>query len=89
MTKDMKTLYLTDHENNAPFGKLVIVWISTITGLEISEWAALFALVYTAMQIYILVRDKLWPGWFERALKRRQKSKDRGVFLQDTDRGDL
>jgi hypothetical protein len=71
-------------------GKLLIVWVSTISGLTITEWAALFAVIYTALQIVVLVRDKLWFGWRTRADERRRRSaKDRGVFFQSTDRGDL
>lgn len=41
-------------------GKLLLVWVTTITGLTVTEWAALFAIVYTLLQIFVLVRDKIW-----------------------------
>ena len=41
-------------------GKLLVVWITTLMGMTITEWAALFAILYTLLQIYILVRDKIW-----------------------------
>lgn len=39
--------------------KLLLVWVSTITGMTVTEWAAVFAIVYTLLQIYVLVRDKI------------------------------
>lgn len=39
--------------------KLAIAWLSTIAGLKLTEWAAVFAIVYTILQIYVLVRDKI------------------------------
>ncbi len=55
-------MQVANHETDYPsvMGKLIVVWISTITGLTLSEWAALFAVVYTILQIYILIRDKIW-----------------------------
>lgn len=40
-------------------GKMLVVWVSTITGMTLTEWAAVFAIIYTLLQIYILVRDKI------------------------------
>jgi len=39
--------------------KMFVVWVSTITGMTITEWAAVFAIVYTLLQTYVLVRDKI------------------------------
>lgn len=52
----------TEHDSTATaIGKLLVVWVSTITGLTITEWAAFFAIVYTLLQIVVLVREKLLP----------------------------
>lgn len=45
-------------DHSTTIGKLLIVWISTITGMTLTEWAALFAVIYTLLQIIVLVRDK-------------------------------
>lgn len=39
--------------------KLLVAWATTIAGMELTHWAALFAIVYTVLQIYVLVRDKI------------------------------
>lgn len=49
-----------DSDVQTAVGKLLVVWITTITGLTVTEWAALFAIVYTLLQIFVLVRDKIW-----------------------------
>lgn len=41
-------------------GKTVAVWLAYIAGLSLGDWVQLAALAYTVLQIYILVRDKLW-----------------------------
>lgn len=48
-----------DTDVQAAAGKLLIAWVSTIVGMELTQWAALFAIIYTVLQIYILVRDKI------------------------------
>lgn len=56
------TVSAENHQTDGPavMGKLIVVWVSTITGLSISEWAAIFAIVYTILQCYVLIRDKIW-----------------------------
>lgn len=47
-------------DNQTALGKLAVVWVSTITGMTVTEWAALFAIIYTLLQIVVLVRDKFF-----------------------------
>lgn len=49
-----------DTDLQAQMGKLLVVWVSTITGMTVTEWAALFACIYTLLQIYVLLRDKVF-----------------------------
>ena len=50
---------MKDHETQTMVGKMLVVWISTITGMTVTEWAAVFAIVYTLLQTYVLIRDKI------------------------------
>lgn len=38
--------------------KLTLVWSAVFAGWTVTHWAALAALVYTVLQIVVLVRDK-------------------------------
>lgn len=62
MSDNRISILPTGHESDYPSiaGKMLIVWVSTITGITITEWAALFAILYTLLQIFILIRDKIW-----------------------------
>jgi hypothetical protein len=48
-----------DHETHNAMIRVAIAWIGAIAGITISQWAAVAALVYSCLQIYITVRDKL------------------------------
>lgn len=48
----------TSSSDSTIFLKLMTVWLSTIAGWTITQWAAVFACVYTVLQIVVLVRDK-------------------------------
>jgi hypothetical protein len=48
------------HDDQSILGKLTVVWVATITGMTVTDWAALFAIVYTFLQIVVLVRDKFF-----------------------------
>ncbi len=49
-----------EQDTQTAIGKGLVVWVSTITGMAVADWAALFAIVYTLLQTYVLIRDKLW-----------------------------
>jgi hypothetical protein len=38
--------------------KIIAAWAGVIAGWQITHWAALAALIYTVLQIIVLVRDK-------------------------------
>ena len=40
--------------------KVFAVWLAYLTGLSLGQWFQLAGLVFTLLQIYVLVRDKLW-----------------------------
>jgi hypothetical protein len=56
------------NDSQAAAGKMMAVWLSTMAGMSIADWAALCAVVYTALQILVLLRDKF--GLFGRKGKK-------------------
>lgn len=51
--------------------KVALVWIATVTGLTLSEWATVVALLYTALQLWVTLRDRVWRDWRERRAERK------------------
>lgn len=49
---------MTHSTDNTTIFKLIAVWAGVVAGWSITHWAALAALVYTVLQIVVLVRDK-------------------------------
>jgi hypothetical protein len=41
--------------------KLAGVWTAVFAGWTITHWAASAALIYTVLQIVVLVRREFWP----------------------------
>lgn len=57
---------MEDHETRNAWAKIVFVWLAGIGSLTAQQWAVIAGListilvaVYTAMQIYVLWRDKI------------------------------
>lgn len=49
------------HENNevgVPVWKFIAIWLGTALS-SLNNWVLLLTVVYTALQIYILIRDKI------------------------------
>lgn len=51
--------------------KVALVWLATVTGLTLSEWATVLAIAYTLLQLVITLRDRVWRDWWERRQHRR------------------
>lgn len=65
---------MNDHETRTAWLKMVVAWVLTaIGGVTLQQIATVLAIVYTALQIFLLVRDRL--------IKRR--------IAADTKQGDL
>lgn len=51
---------MSDHDTNAALIKLMVVWIGTMFGGITLSGLVLFAtLVYTILQTYVLIRDRV------------------------------
>ena len=42
---------------------LLVVTGATFLGFTLQEWVYIATLTYTALQMFILIRDKLWRPW--------------------------
>jgi hypothetical protein len=49
-----------DHDTRMAWLKMTVAWaLTAIGGITLQQIATLLAIVYTALQIYLLVRDRL------------------------------
>ncbi len=52
---------MNEHDTNVAFLKLALIWFGTMVGgITLSGIVLGLTGVFTALQIYILVRDKIW-----------------------------
>jgi hypothetical protein len=49
-----------DTDTQHVVARILIAWAGAIIGMTVSQWAALAALIYTCLQIYITMRDKIF-----------------------------
>lgn len=52
---------MNDHDINTAFWKVTVAWLGTVFGgVTLSGTVLTLTALFTALQIYVLVRDKIW-----------------------------
>jgi hypothetical protein len=52
---------MNDHDNNMTVVKIILAWLGTIYGgVTLSSLVLGATLIFTLLNIFILVRDKIW-----------------------------
>ena len=60
-----------DHSTRAAWFKMALAWMLTGAGsVTLQQWVQIAALVYTLLQIYLLVRDRILRRKIERETAR-------------------
>lgn len=62
-----------DHSTRMAWFKMAVAWLLTGVGsISLQEWVQIAALVYTLLQIYLLVRDRIIRRKIERETARME-----------------